>query len=138
MIRHIRRKEDAPKVPDEALEKYWEEAEDVDEQTVDNLLSNLPSKISCKSKNDDAYLLRFLLPHEKAERLLYMLARDSVTKADLFPGYYGIAKTLRRDRTYWADYPTFVRRDQEETNSEQPKLLKCSEAEKILRDRTTD
>ena len=45
-------------------------------------------------------MYRFVLPITAASKLLYLLAKDGVDSATLFPGYDGVAKALR-DRALW-------------------------------------
>lgn len=76
----------------------WEE--DAHGESLDDMIYK---KYEKSRKGKRAVLLRFQLPHSQVRHLLTLLARQGVTRADLFPGYDGVAQTIHYDQEYWVD-----------------------------------
>jgi hypothetical protein len=67
----------------------------VDNQPLDRLLSGCAKTII-----DYPIFQKFTLPISQAGRLLWLLAIEGIVGSRVFPGYYGVARTIR-ERQLW-------------------------------------
>ena len=84
----------------------------VNRQPLDEALTDDPSVN--KTGRDSPIVYHFTLPASKAARLLWLIAKEGITAATLFPGYGGAARAVKEKRLcdQFCDRP--LRRSREE------------------------
>lgn len=71
--------------------------EPIDRRPMDELLKTAICRVTPLKR---AVMYRFVLPITQAGKLLYLLAKEGVDSALLFPGYDGVVKALK-ERRFW-------------------------------------
>lgn len=72
-------------------------SERIDRRPMDELLKAAIRRVTPLKR---AVMYRFVLPITQAGTLLYLLAKEGVDSASLFPGYDGVVRALR-ERRFW-------------------------------------
>lgn len=79
------------------VEDYYDEKNDTRTNPLDEIIvSHNPTE-----KESTSQLIKATLPYSQVKRLFYLLSREFVTAASVFPGYEGVVKYMMEETEYY-------------------------------------